>query len=426
MCPGDPWTIEWLNRIAEELARRGADMVQIDQVVGGNFPPCYSTKHGHPPGPGPWMGEVFRKQMQTMLARLREIDPQAVVCFEEPNEHFIQQSFVQDYRDLEPPWGGPAPERASVFNYLYHEYLPTFQSNPRSGDRRAQAYCLVNGEIPHMVPSRETGSGPLVSNGDFEAWADGVPVGWDKVGGWQGETWTGTCTRDRDEKHGGAASVRLESTAGDAVQVSRNLSFGETLRAGETYRLSAWMKSRELGTPSQIMVGALTQGLQAKGSWALPMPTPQEGWVRREATFTAPAGADFLRIMMHLAGPGTVWADDMRLERLAADGTATEVMRPEVPPEHELMRQWVELFAGEGRPYLLHGRMLHPPALEVEGAPAMTDGMPAVMHNAYRAPNGSEAVVVVNATDEPLRATLSWHGAARGLRLRGWEVRLVR
>jgi len=425
LCPGDPWTLDWLNDIAEQLVRRGADMIQIDQVVGGSFPPCYSTKHGHPPGPGRWMGEAFRTQLQTMLARLRQLDPQAVVCFEEPNEHFIPQAFVQDYRDLEPPWSGPAPQRASVFNYLYHEYLPTFQSNPRAGDRRAQAYCLVNGEIPHFVPSREIGPGVLLDNGGFEAWQGGVPVGWERVSGWQGEIWQGTCAQDFQEKHGGACSLRLESAAGDTVQVSRNLEFNEHFRIGNTYRLSAWLKSRELGRPNQILVAALTRDLQSKGGWGLPMPSPEEGWVRREATFTIPAGAEFLRIMMHLAGPGVVWIDDLQLEEIHADGTATEVQRPEVPPEHALMRRWVDLFAGEGRLYLLHGRMLHPPRLEVQGAPATLDGLPAVLHNAFQAPDGRQAVVIVNATSDPRHARLTWRGEIHDLTLAAWEVRLV-
>ncbi|MBM3474887.1 MAG: hypothetical protein FJX75_16620 [Armatimonadetes bacterium] len=426
MCPGDPWTIDWWNRTCEQLVERGADMLQVDQVVGGRFPPCYSPKHGHPPGPGLWMAEVFRMQLETMLQRCRKINPQAVVCFEEPNEHFIQQAFIQDYRDLEPPWSGPAPERASVFNYVYHEYLPTFQSNPRAGDRRTQAYCLANGEIPHFVPSRDIGPGPFLSNGGFEEWRGDVPVGWDRVGGWQGETWNGRCFRDDQEKHGGECSVRLESTEGDTVQVSRNLNFGETLRIGGTYRLSAWMKSRELAKPNNIMLGAITWDIKSKGGWQLPMPSPEEGWVRREATFTVPAGADFLRIMMHVSGRGVVWVDDMLLEEIAPDGTAREVSRPEVPPEHDLMRQWVDLFAGEGRPYLEHGRMLHPPKLEVEGNPEPEGGMPVVMHNAFRAPDGSEAVVIVNAADVPHTANLTWQGRERTLGLGPWEVRLVK
>ena len=52
MCPGDPWTIDWLNNIAVQIVRRGVEMVQVDQVVGARFPACYSREHGHPPGHG--------------------------------------------------------------------------------------------------------------------------------------------------------------------------------------------------------------------------------------------------------------------------------------------------------------------------------------------------------------------------------------
>jgi hypothetical protein len=129
--------------------------------------------------------------------------------------------------------------------------------------------------------------------------------------------------------------------------------------------------------------------------------------------------------MMHLAGPGVVWIDDLQLEEIHADGTATEVQRPEVPPEHALMRRWVDLFAGEGRLYLLHGRMLHPPRLEVQGAPATLDGQPAVLHNAFQAPDGRQAVVIVNATSDPRHARLTWRGEIHDLTLAAWEVRLV-
>ncbi|MGQ9731119.1 MAG: DUF6259 domain-containing protein [Candidatus Zipacnadales bacterium] len=425
MCPGDPWTIDWLNDIAVRLVERGADMIQVDQVVGGSFRVCYLSTHGHPPGPGLWQAEVFRRQLTTMLQRIRALDPRAVVCFEEPNEHFIQYVAVQDYRDIEGRWGDPQPdELASVFNYVYHEYLPTFQSNPRANNKLLQAYCLINGQIPHFRPSWEIGPGPLLGNGDFEEWRGETVVGWDRVGGWQGETWHGTYSCDRAEKHRGKCSIRLESSEGDTVQVSRNLNVSEAFRIGGTYRLSAWMKSRELAQPNRIALGALTRELVSKGSWALEMPSPAAGWVQREVTFTVPAGTDFLRIMMHIRGRGVVWVDDMRLEEIGPDGTASEVMRPEVPPDHELMRQWVTLYTGEGRPYLLHGRMLHPPKLEC--APrAPDDRWPAILHNAYRAPNGREAVILVNVTDIQQNGLLTWHGKEMTVKLAPWEVRLI-
>jgi hypothetical protein len=397
-------------------------MVQVDQVVGGRFPDCYSAQHGHPPGPGLWVTEVFHEQLRTMLQRCRALDPGAVIGIEEPNEHFIQEVAVQDYRDLEAYGIGKTPEPASVFNYLYHEYLPTFQSNPRRLDRRTAAYCLVNGQIPHLVPSRDIGPGPLLGNGGFEEWGRDVPLGWDRVSGWQGEVWKGRCFRDDQERHGGECSLRLECTEGETVQVSRNLAPSGAFRVGGTYRLSAWMKSGDLAQRNVIMVGALTHDLQSKGGCQLPMPAVGAGWTQAEATVEVPEGTDFVRIMIHLSGRGAVWVDDMRLEEVRDDGTVAEVAREEVPPDHELMRQWITLFAGEGRPYLLLGRTLHPPALQVHGAPAE----PPILHNAYRAPNGSEAVVLVNASNTPQQAELTWHGEWRELGFRPWEVRLVR
>ncbi len=427
LCPGDPWTRAWFDDIGQALTARGADMVQVDQVVGGRFPACYRTDHGHPPGPGLWMTEVFREQLRSLLARCRSLDPEAVVCFEEPNEHFIQEAAIQDYRDWEALGQSPPREPASVFGYLYHEYLPVFQSNPRTNDLYLQAYCLVNGQIPHFTPSRETGAGPLLANGDFEEWVGDAPAGWDRVAGWQDEVWRGECARDAEVRHGGGSSLRLRNQAeDDVVQVSRNLMIGETFHAGGAYRLSAWLRSEGLARPNAINLATLTGDLRSTGSWRIPMPEAGGEWSLGEATFTVPAEGEFLRIMLHVSGPGTVWVDDLVLEEVLDDGSTRIVDRPEFPPDHAMMSQWVRLFSGEGRPYLLLGRMLRPPVLTASATEYGGRAHPAILHNAYRAPDGSEAVVLVNATHERQLGRLEWHGRSVALDLAPWEARLVR
>lgn len=223
LCPGDPWTINWWNQdVAAPIARRGGEIIQSDQVVGGNFPWCYSTTHGHPPGPGPWMTEAFARQLQTEVAQCRKLQRDLVVCFEEPNERFNHLVAVQDYRDCETPY-----EWASVFNYLYHDYLPTFQSNPRADDVLMTAYCFANGQMPHWVPSMLIGSGPLLVNGEFEKTAGDVFPGWSQVKEYGGRVWAGTWTCDPQEKHSGMAGLRLDNVAEtDVVQVSQNVSVG--------------------------------------------------------------------------------------------------------------------------------------------------------------------------------------------------------
>ncbi|MFQ6098545.1 MAG: DUF6259 domain-containing protein, partial [Armatimonadota bacterium] len=303
MCPGDAWTIDWLNDIAVQLAKRGVEMVQVDQVVGAAFPTCYSAAHGHPPGPGLWSTKAFRRQLRTMLDACGEVRPEAIVCFEEPNEHFIQQVGIQDYRDWEIIRRHHPAEPASVCGYLYHEYLPTFQSNPRRGDRVMQAYCLVNGQIPHLIPSEHIGPGPALLNGGFEEWAAGVPAGWSHVRGYRGQAFEGEFFRDETEVHGGRFSLRLQNDADDdVVQVSQNVSAGSGLRVGGTYRLSAWMKTSGLAQANGVLLATLSEGTKATGSWRIPM--PQEGgdeWTAGEVTFTVPEGSALLRIMLHLS-----------------------------------------------------------------------------------------------------------------------------
>jgi len=430
MCPGDPWTREWFNAIAAKLADRGAEILQVDQVVGGRFPACYSTQHGHPPGPGLWQSEAFRKQLASMLATCRRIQPEMVIGFEEPNEHFIQQVGIQDYRDFQVVTRPSKPNRApaSVFNYLYHEFLPTFQSNPRPNSPFMQAYCLVNGQIPHLVPCPEVGPGPLLVNGGFEQWAGGSPIGWSKVRQYRGRAYAGKQFPDAAEKHDGRLSLRLENEGDDdIVQVSQNVRIGPSaLQAGKQYRLRVWMKTGYLAKKNHVVLGTFAPGIKNTGTWRIPFPTEgQREWTRRGATFAIPEGSGFLRIMLHVRGKARVWLDGVTLEEVHPDGSANVVIRNETPPEHALMRQWVKLFAGRGRPYLLFGKMLHPPKLDTETTLAFGREFPAVLHNAYEAPDGSKAVILVNATEKARRAVLHGMGKPRAIELRPWEVRLL-
>jgi hypothetical protein len=428
LCPGDPWTRDWFDRIGLDCLSTGADMVQIDQVVCGNFPSCFSPDHGHPPGPGLWKAEVFAAQMRSLAAVCRAVRPEAVVGFEEPQELFNGLAGIQDYRDLETAWGNlPAPELASVFAYLYHEFLPVFQSNPRGGDLVAQGYCLVNGQIPHLRPSTRIGRGPLVLNGGFdEAAKQGdVPAGWDKVGGYKGEVWNGACALDTETVRSGRASLRLDNAGELTVQVSQNVPIGKGgLVPGVPYRMRAWLRSERLARPNAINFAALTHALEGKGgNGRLPFPEPDGQWHEVSAAFTVPAEASFLRMMIHVSGDARVWVDDLAIVD-EASGQVVEV--DATPPDHDLTRQWSRLFHGEGRPYLLHGRMLHPPVLETERVLYRNRELPVILHNAFRAADGSAAVVLVNVTNLERTGVLHWQGQAQTIALAAQEVRLLR
>jgi len=424
LCPGDPWTIRWWNEdVSAPLARRGCEMIQVDQVVGGSFPFCYDRHHGHPPGPGAWMTEVFARQLRTMYASMREIQPDAVVCFEEPNERFIHLAGIQDYRDCESLF-----EWASVFNYLYHEFLPTFQSNPREDDRVMAAYCLVNGQIPHMKPLPRHLAEPVLSNGAFERSAKGEWfAGWDKVSGYQGRAWNGRAFRDNAEKHGGASSLRLENVVdGDIVQVSQNVPVtepGAGLAVAGAYRLSAWLKTGFMARPGAVNFAFFGPSMKPLGAGRrLPFPAAGPDWSRAAADFTVPEGAETMRIMIHVEGKARAWVDDMTLEEVLPDGMAREARYTGVTADTQFMRRWVELYHGEGRPWLQFGRMLHPPKLTCASITYRGLATPAVLHNAFRAPDGREAVVLANATRLRQTVALRWKGKELLLELKPDEI----
>ena len=427
LCGGDPWTIRWWNEeICVPLAKRGCEMIQVDQVVGGNFPACYASDHPHPKGRGLWMTQVFAEQLRTMLATMRKIEPDAVVCFEEPNEWFNHLVGIQDYRNCE-----RSGEWASVFNYLYHEFLPPFQSNPRGNDRVMNAHCAADGQMPHLVPSGRDLADMVLVNGEFEprlAGGDAL-AGWNQVHGYQGVAWTGKAFADTDEKHSGASSLRLENAKpNDIVQVSQNATVDDRgFAVGGKYRLSVWLKNEHIEQSNGVNFALFGPGMTSLGvGGRLRFPAEAVGWKRVSADFTVPDGAETLRIMIHLNGPAKAWVDDMTLEEVAPDGSVKTVRYTGQSSDARFMQRWVTLYHGEGRRWLQHGRLLHPPKLQCETITYRDRQVPAVFHNAFLAPDGSEAVVLANATREKQAVTLFWHGKPMPLTLEADGVVLVK
>jgi hypothetical protein len=427
LCGGDPWTLRWWNEdICVPLAKRGCEMVQIDQVVGGNWPACYAPAHPHPKGRGLWMTERFAEQLRTMRTAMRKVEPDAVVCFEEPNEWFNHLVGLQDYRDCE-----ATREWASVFNYLYHEFLPPFQSNPRGNDRVMNAHCVADGQMPHLVPSGRDLADEVMVNGGFEGRVKGSPAlsGWEQVRGYQGKAWNGKAFSDTDEKHGGQSSLRLENTnRSDIVQVSQNISVDDRgFRAGGKYRLSAWLKTEHMAQPNGVNFGLFAPELKSVGQGGhLTFPAAGTGWSHVSADFTVPAGAEMLRLMVHVTGEAKAWVDDVTLEAVLPDGSVKEVRYSGLSSDARFMRRWVDLYHGEGRPWLQNGVLLHPPKLECATITYRSRPTPAVFHNAFRSPEGKVAVVLANATREPQVVTLSRRGKSMSFTLEEDGVLLVK
>ena len=427
MCGGDPWTIRWWNEeVCRPLVKLGCEMIQVDQVVGGAFPPCWAKNHPHPPGEGKWKTDCFREQLVTMAATMKAIEPDSVVCFEEPNEHFNHLVGIQDYRDCE-----IKHEWASVFNYLYHEFVPCFQSNPRRGNRVWQAHEAADGQIPHFSPARCDlyNSMPAVANGDFERprQDDSGFVGWDRLSGYNGAVWSGRWFVDRDEKKDGEACLRLETGPKETVQVSQNIQTGDAsaFRVGGKYRLSAWMKTGKMAQGNSIRFGVFAPGLKGLCGGGLPFPKAGEGWRRVSQDFTLPAGSEMIRVMIHVNGEATAWVDGLSLEAVAEDGTAKPLVLSGRTAYDAFMKAWVALYHGEGRDWLAFGRRIKPPRLVCGAQDYDGRSVPCVFHAAYESLDGRKAVVLANATAAPQDVTLVSKACRLSLTLAPDEIRLL-
>jgi len=427
MCPGDPWTQRWFEDISRGCLDIGVDMIQVDQVVRGAFPDCFSKQHGHAPGGGLWKTQAMEKQLRGLLALGKSRTPEFVLGLEEPQEWFNHLVGIQDYRDFQiATRNGRVPGHlpASIYGYVYHDFLPVFQSNPLANDPVCQAYCLVSGQIPHLVPSQRVCYDSLLLNGKFEDWDGDVPRHWAKVSGWQGKVWKGACRRDTEAAGPGTSCLLLENGAGESVQVSQNVPVSRSgLVTGKKYHLTMNLRTAGVQPGNRLNFAAFAPGLKALAGWGVPLPITTDGkWQKARVPFTMPPGSSMLRIMLHVNGEGRVWLDDMTIDAAAAKATDPVVA---LPSDHDIMQQWSRLFHGEGRPWLLLGQMIHPPRLDVASIKYRKIEVPAVFHNAFRSADGREAIILVNATAALQSATL--HGKANEtLSLKPYEVRLLK
>ena len=102
---------------------------------------------------------------------------------------------------------------------------------------------------------------------------------------------------------------------------------------------------------------------------AIQKTTPPADWHEVSVDVVVPAeGADMLRVMIHVDGPCRVWVDDFQVAEVDAQGTARPIVRDGLPSQHQLYKQWIELYHGRGRPYLQFGVAIPPPTVEPTGA----------------------------------------------------------
>ena len=464
VCGYEDWAIDWFIENAKRMVRLGAESVQVDQQGGGFLAPCWARNHGHTPGEGVWKFKGFTRFLERLRDELKKVSPDLVLGMEAPGDGYNRFWGIQDHRDCEPQH---AAEWASTFNWLYHEYVPTFQSNMfmRRHDRPFVVHCAVDGQLPYAVPSRaDYAKGePVIWNGGFEKTApNGEFAGWERLRGeYRNEAqkdddyysmarvWTGRAYPDLTDAKDGAMSMRLVTlNAKDTVGVSQDLFLDdESFVAGATYRLGAWLKTDSADEPERCFMEpqTLTEGeLIVPDMPRVAFPKAGAGWERVTVDFKLPEKAILLRPHFRTGGRAVTHVDGVTLERVGADGSAEPVVFTGRSPYNRFMRKWIGLYHGEARKYLAHGRQIRGADVRCDtfhyraechvnliynGHPDSggtdDEAMPAVASQSYEAADGTKALVLGNTTSQPQEVTYTWLGRKRTLTVAGDDLVVV-
>jgi hypothetical protein len=125
ICAATPLGREILMGAALECQRLGIDCVQADQIVGGGLPPCFSAKHGHPPGGGNWCAAALCKIFSDIRREGKKRDKDFAFAIEEPAEFFIpvlDTYHARDYAQGRWPRDGGVIG-VPLFTHVYHEFM---------------------------------------------------------------------------------------------------------------------------------------------------------------------------------------------------------------------------------------------------------------------------------------------------------------
>jgi hypothetical protein len=140
-----------------------------------------------------------------------------------------------------------------------------------------------------------------------------------------------SAVRDRNERHGGAASAKLvnkvESPRGHAGLTQ---SIRADDYAGTRVRVSAWVKAQgvERGGSFNVVAYAADAGPMSPGLTRAVCPLPETlGWKLCEGVIDIPTIAGAIHVSLNLQGKGAAWMDDVQLSPVGLDVPLTEIDR---------------------------------------------------------------------------------------------------
>lgn len=206
----------------------------------------------------------------------------------------------------------------AVFGIGYSNGLLTHDPNLAEGLPVVDAPFAVKAGEARLVPDPKS----VLANGDLEE-TDG-----DRFLRYGFQDGPGTATfADREVAHHGRVSCRMED---DRTGGNRRLIQGVSVRPHAGYRLSAWVKTRDLASPASFRLLALGA---SEGSRALTFfeggIEPTQDWRPVEVVFNSlDETAVNLYVGLWGGGAGTLWIDEFTLQEL---GPVNILRRPGCP-----------------------------------------------------------------------------------------------
>lgn len=163
LCPATEGVREITAELLLGALERGCTVVQIDNFPCGGSMPCYSRRHGHPRGHGPWYTASWRNILADVRRRAKAINPDAAITCEGMTETYIPYIDFYDHRggNMEyfghrfdgDPMGG---EIIPLFQYVYGGYVGAYTAAYPECNRPEVLYwtrCLGKSLAQGVVPS---------------------------------------------------------------------------------------------------------------------------------------------------------------------------------------------------------------------------------------------------------------------------------
>lgn len=160
-CPAASQTEEFFRSVIKQLHDLGINIVQMDQTTSGAGGECYSTEHGHVPGPGPYQAVAFRELLTHLREYGQSLSPEFVLFHEEPHEQLIpclDGFHTREYKERFWYRGPRGARGIPLFTYLYHEYAIAYggdsagvSTTKNANMVRQHAVNLVTGKTPGIA-----------------------------------------------------------------------------------------------------------------------------------------------------------------------------------------------------------------------------------------------------------------------------------